>query len=138
MRIAVKYAMDDVQVAIAQLIPLQPQLDLGTAIFRLAFVAEFQSHFTRDVAIKVFTHASSIDHHPTADHLGPLMPYPAFVAIMMRYREGLRNQDTSSWSKLGYGSDYWLNQEFGRFGFITPVPEPLKGPEFDWLRQRKY
>ena len=120
MRIAVKYAMDDVQVAIAQFIPSQPQSDFGTAILRLAFVAEFQSHFTQGAAIQVFTQASSISHHPTADHLEPLMPYPAFVALMMRYREGLRHQGTASWTtQLTGKSDRisWLNQEIGRFRF---------------------
>ena len=129
MRIAVKYSMDDVQVAIArviQLIPQQPQQGPGTAILRLAFVAEFPSHFSKDVAIQIFTHASSIDHYPTADHLEPLMPYPAFVALMMQYREAHRNPETAIWKKLTITEryrttpgtqEYWFNQEFGRFGF---------------------
>ena len=127
MRIAVKYSMDDVQAAIAKvvpLIPLQPQQSLGPAILRLAFVAEFPSHFFKNVAIKAFTDASSIDHHPTADHLGPLMPYPAFVALMMQYREGLGNPEKGIW-KIYIGrycsalsaQERWLDEEFGRFGF---------------------
>ena len=116
MRIAVKYAMDDVQVAIAQLIPLLPWLDFGTAILRLAFVAEFQSHFTQDIAIRVFTDASSIDYLPTADHLEPLMPYPAFVALMMGYREGRCCSATPSWQKP-LSRCFRLEQGFERLGF---------------------
>ena len=133
MRIAVKYSMDDVQVAIAgviQTIPSQPLQHLGTAILRLAFVAEFPTHFFPYVAIQVFTHASSIDHYPTADDLEPLMPYPAFVALMIQYREALRNPETAIWKKLRIHSmmhgeyrftiateEYWFKKEFGRFGF---------------------
>lgn len=129
MRIAVKYSMDDVQVAIAraiQLIPLQPTQGPGRAILRLACVAEFPNHFFKDVAIQIFTDASSIHHHPTADDLDPLMPYPAFVALMMEYREGLRNPETATWTKWQIYGHYrsqndlqeaWLNQTFGRFRF---------------------
>ena len=113
--------MDDVQVAITQvvqLLPLQPRLDLGTAILRLAFVAEFKSHFTPNNAIQVFTQACSIDHHPTADHLEPLAPYLAFVSLMMRYREGLRHPETAVWrSRWGSRAQPWLDEEFGRLGF---------------------
>ena len=126
MRIAIKYSMDDIQAAIADVIPLislQPQQGLGTAILRLAFVAEFPSHFSRDVAIQMFTDASSISHHPTVDHLKPLLPHPAFVVLMMQYREGLSNPDTSIWKRQwpsyvpAYAERKWLNQEFGRLGF---------------------
>ncbi len=121
MRIAIKYAMDDVQVAIInviQLPPPQPLRDLGTAISQLAFVAEFSGHFTPAVAIQVFTQASSIGHRPTANHLEPLMRYPAFVALMMQYREGLRNPDTapSPWTRRE-GPSAWLNHEFAGFVF---------------------
>ena len=130
MRIAVKYEMNDVQVAIVkaiQLDPPQPLQDLSTVISRLAFVAEFQSHFTQDLAIKVFTQASPITHYPTADHLKPLLPYPAFIVLVMKYREGLRNKDTALWPK-GYGAENrWLNEELGRFGFIKPVPKARQG-----------
>ncbi len=107
MRIAVKYTMDDIQLAIVKVIELTPPLPppllsyqgfpsqlssgLGTAISRLAFVAEFPSHFTKEVAIRAFTQASSINRRPTANDLGPLVPYLAFLALMMKYREGLRN-----------------------------------------------
>ena len=128
MRIAAKYAMDDVQVAIAKVIQLIPPpppphsypqspLGLSTAILRLAFVAEFPSHFPKSVAIQVFIQASSIDYRPTADQLGPLMPYPAFVALMMQYRELLHNPDTAKYIKQTNGTPPWLNNGFGHFGF---------------------
>ena len=119
MRIAVKYAMEDVQVAITKVIertPIHPLKDLSTEILRLAFVAEFPGHFTRRVAVQVFTQASSIDHHPTANHIEPLMPYPAFVVLMMRYREGLGNKDTAPW-KGWYHPGSWLDTELEHFGF---------------------
>ena len=128
MRIAAKYAMDDVQVAIAKVIqlippppppiyPLPTPLGLGTAILQLAFVAEFPSHFSKAVAIQVFIQASSIAYRPTADQLEPLMPYPAFVALMMQYRELLQNPDTAKNIKQANGNPSWLNNGFGRFGF---------------------
>ena len=123
MRIAVKYSMDDVQVAIAgviQIISPQPPRDLGTAILRLAFVAEFPSHFFQDVAVEVFTHASSIKYQPTAADLRPLMPYPAFVALMMRYREGLSKSNTSR--KCEQTVPSWLHTEFRNFG-LKPNPK---------------
>ena len=124
MRIAVKYSMDDIQAAIAKvipLIPLQPQHDLGKAILRLAFVAEFSNHFFKNEAIQLFTQASSINYQPTVDQLEPLLPYPAFVVLMMEYREGLRNQATSPWNRR-WGAHQpaesnWLGEEFERFGF---------------------
>ncbi len=130
MRIAVKYAMDDVQVAIAkviQLIPPHPPSHpqsytlpaLGTAILRLALVAEFPSHFSKGVAIQVFTQASSIDNvcRPTAHQLEPLMPYPVFVALMMQYREELHNPDAAKRIKQHNGTPPWLDHAFGRFEF---------------------
>ena len=128
MRIAVKYSMDDVQAAIANvihLIPLPPSsLGIGTAILRLAFVAEFQNHFFQDVAIEVFTEASSIVYQPTADHIARLMPYPDFVALMMEYREGLRNPETAPWRKQWISEDNWLVEQFRRFGFKFEEPSP--------------
>jgi hypothetical protein len=104
MRIAVKYSMDDIQVAIVKVIQLfsrVPLQNLKTAILLLAFVAEFPSYFTNDFAIKVFTDASSIQYRPTADDLEPLMAYPAFVALMMKYREGLSTSMVAIWSEFG-------------------------------------
>ena len=128
MRIAVKYSMDDIQTAIADvipLIPLQPQHDLGKAILRLAFVAEFPSHFFTNDAIKIFTDASPINHHPTAGHLKPLLPHPEFLALMMQYREALSSPETAIWRKQVNVNGFlqnstqqkWFNEEFGRFGF---------------------
>ena len=146
MRIAVKYSMDDIQAAIAKfipLIPLQPQRGPGTAISRLAFVVEFPSHFFDDDAIQMFTDASSINHRPTADHLEPLMPFPAFVVLMMEYREGLRNPKTASWQYLVYtwGSQdtalqEWLNSKFGGYGFKQKYIKPQFPSALDRLARR--
>ena len=136
MRIAVKYAMDDIQVAIAKVIeltPPHPPQGLSTAILRLAFVAEFQSHFTRGVAVQVFTQASSIDHRPTADHLEPLMPFPAFVALMMQYREGLRDKNTAPWNGRRGDCNSWLDQELGHFGFKGSSLRVQRPSDWRWI-----
>jgi hypothetical protein len=127
MRIAVKYSMNDVQVAIAKAVGSNLLPGLHTRIARLAFVAEFPSHFSKDFAIKVFTDASIIDSHPTVDDLEPLIAYPAFIALMMQYREGLCNSDKAIWKKTlvrtfsrqmePMNERMWLNVQFGSFGF---------------------
>src|SRR5258706_3370960 len=125
MRIADMYSMDDIQVAIAKIvhtIPPGPPQDLDTAILRLAFVAEFPKHFTKSVAIKVFTQASLIHYRPTAYHIMLLIPHPAFVALMMLYREGIRDPDTASRTQK-HGPGSWLDREFDRFAFKDSSPK---------------
>jgi hypothetical protein len=122
MRIAVKYLMDDVQVAITKVIriPPQPRQNLHTEISLLAFVAEFPSYFSKGFAIQVFTKASSISLHPTANDLGPLIAHPAFLALMMQYREGLGNPDGAIWKGPCCPmrrQKEWLDDQFKLFGF---------------------
>ena len=130
MRIAVKYSMDDVLVAIPKVIqmPQQPRQDLCTEILRLAFVAEFPSYFSKDLAIRMFIQACSTRLHPTANDLGPLMAHPAFVALMMQYREGLANPDGTIWPGSSFKTDIWgvprlmtaemwLDEQFEAFAF---------------------
>src|SRR5260370_16762930 len=98
MHIAGKYSMDDVQFAIVHVIKtLSSGQGIGKAIARLAFTAEFPSHFTFAFARHLFTEAYSLDYHPTANDLAPLIIHPAFVALMMQYREGLGNPDNAIW-----------------------------------------
>jgi len=120
MRIAVKYSMDDIQVAITKVILIPPKL--RTEISRLAFVAEFPSHFSKESAIKVFIDASSITYDLTADDIEPLMVHPDFVVLMMQYREGCAKPDKSMWEKSSYpwrtmDAQMWLSQQFTPFGF---------------------
>jgi len=133
MRIAVKYAMDDVQVAIVQvaIARVTQKPPDGEAIARLAFIAEFPSHIYQNVAIQVFTDACSIDFSPTADDLKPLMAFPPFVARLMQYREAHSNPDRSRPNMATYltvrGRDgrvenrlvakEWLDTQFESFGF---------------------
>ena len=128
MRIAIKYSMDDVQLAIARVIqPISPRPPcIGRAIGQLAFIAEFPSHISNGIATQVFTEASSIDFYPTADELKPLMAFPAFVALMVKYREGLKNPVKAIWQEDGYWDEgylvemdesTWLNTQFETFGF---------------------
>jgi len=126
MRIAVKYSMDDIQVAITKVILIPPKL--RTEISRLAFVAEFPSQFSKELAIKVFIDASSITYDLTADDVQPLMVHPDFIGLMMQYREGRAKPDRAIWERsyycepLGGGmramdAQMWLNQQFTSFGF---------------------
>ena len=104
MRIAIKYAMDDIQDAITKAIqiPREPQHALRTTISRLAFVAEFSSYFSEDFAFKVFVNASPTYCHPTANDLGPLMAHPSWVSLMMEFREV---------------TGQWLSKKFESFEF---------------------
>ena len=127
MRIAVKYSMDDVQVAITKVIqiPPQPQPSLRTAISRLAFVAEFPSYFSQAFAIQTFRNASAIQYRPAADDIKPLMAHPAFVVLMMEYREGLINPSKPPWATydpylgryVSTNCDQWLDKQFSSLGF---------------------
>src|SRR5260221_13796646 len=68
MRIAAKYSMDDVQTAIVHVIKsLSSEQGIGEAIARLAFIAEFPSHFTISFATQGFTRACSLGYYPTAN-----------------------------------------------------------------------
>jgi hypothetical protein len=120
MRIATKYSMSDVQVAITKVIqiPPKPRRDLRTEISLLAFVAEFPSYFAKSIAIQVFINASSINFHPTADDVMLLMAYPAFLVLMMQHREGLRDPAQAIWKPYPYGNvQTWLDKKFESFGF---------------------
>jgi len=124
--------MDDVQVAITKVIqiPPQPQPGLRTEILRLAFVAEFPSYFSKDFAIQTFRNASAIQYRPAADDIKPLMAHPAFVVLMMGYREGLANPNKAPWTRhYNYDSEneneyeytandqLWLREQFSSLGF---------------------
>jgi len=135
MRIAVKYSMDDIQVAITKVILIPPKL--RTEISRLAFVAEFPSHFPKELANIVFIEASSIKYDLTANDIKPLMAHPNFVVLMMQYREGCGNPDGAIWKKSHYqtyrggpmmamDAQRWLNEQFTSFGFKPPMPMGLK------------
>jgi len=128
MRIAVTYNMEDVQVAIVQVVAVQVEIARviqkppnGETIAQLAFIAEFQDHISKGVAIQVIADASSIDFHPTADDLKPLMAFPAFVAFLMQYREGLGNPGKAIWkettNRTVHGKMGWLMTQFESLGF---------------------
>ena len=126
MRIAIKWSMDDIQLAITKAIQIRPR-PLRTEILRLAFVAEFQSYFSQDFAIEIFTNACSLKYHPTANDLRPLMAHPAFVVLLIQYREGRGNYDAAIWNVRRCGKDgrpvqrmdaeTWLTEQFTSFRF---------------------
>ena len=117
MRIAVKYAMDDVQAAILHVIKCD-FAEIGSkpkAIAPLAFMAEFPDNFPGPLPIQLFRQVCSIEYHPTADDLRPLMAHPALVALVMQCREGFSNPSKAIWS----GSTFqdWLKGQFKSLGF---------------------
>jgi hypothetical protein len=135
---AIKYSMDDVQAAIVIVIrSILPGPRIGKAIARLAFIAEFPDKFSSSIADQVFTEACSVEFHPTADDLKPLMARPDLVALMMQYREGLSNPDKAIWKESKSESNppsasmsiwprlsrlpeqRWVNEQLGSLGF-TP------------------
>jgi len=70
----------------------------------------------------MFINASSLEYHPTADDLRPLMHHPALVVLLIQYREGLGNRRGAIWNvgKANWGvtdSKVWLNEQFTSFGF---------------------
>jgi len=126
MRIAVKYSMDDIQVAITKAILLPPTR--RTEISRLAFVAEFPSYFFKESAIQVFIDASSIEYHLTDNDIQPLMAHPAYVVLLMHHREGCGNPAGAIWKECYYHMEgdgnrramnarMWLDKQFTSFGF---------------------
>ena len=124
MRMATKYSMDDVQGAITKVIQSisPPRLTFGIdkAIERLAFIAEFPSHFSRDDAVHAFIRACPTSVYPTTHDLKPLRNHLDFVVLMMQYREGLRNPSQAQWMLMGVITRdvmAWLNSEFEALGF---------------------
>ena len=120
MRIAIKYSMDDVQSAIVHAInfDLADTRSKAKPIARFAFMAEFPDNFSRSFPIQLFLQVCSIEYHPTADDLRPLMAHPALVALVMQCREGLNNPSKAIWS--GSSSRRmveWLGEQFKRLGF---------------------
>lgn len=98
MRVATKYSMDDVQVAITNVIQrMHAGRGITKAIALLALVAEFPDSLPGNFAIQMFINACSITQHPTADDLKPLFAFPGFLAIMMQYREGRANPNNAKW-----------------------------------------
>lgn len=131
MRIAVKYSMDDILNAVITVISFD-SFRTGSkevrAIARLASMAEFPNHFSRDTVVRAFIDACSIKFHPTAHDLEPLMAHPAFVALMMQYREGLGNSERAIWERNAHwsardgqpifmGPQTWVNEQFRSLGF---------------------
>jgi len=93
MRVASKYGMEDIQIAITRVITHLPSPGIGQAIGRLAFMAEFPSHFSLSLAGDVFLQVCSLSSTPTVDDMKPLMAYPVLVTAMIKSREGtLRSQ----------------------------------------------
>ena len=113
MRIAIKYSMDDIQVAIARAIEFisPPPLGIGKAIGRLAFIAEFPGHISKGTTIQVFNEAGLIYFKPTAGDLKPLMAFPTVVALLMQYREEPSNPDRST------PQPTMLDRQFESLGF---------------------
>ena len=113
MRVAIKYSMDDIQNAIVHAIKFDlsgPRSSKAQAIARLTFMTEFPDHFSGYFARELFTEVCSIDYHPTGLDLRPLMAYPALVALMMQYREGLSSKEERY-------THYWLNEKIESLGF---------------------
>ena len=100
MRIAAKYAMDDVQHAIVRvIISLPSDSGMGKTIARLAFIAEFSGHFYKPFFKEVFIQACSTVHRPSGPDLTPLMAFPNLVALMMQYREGIIQPNQAVWNE---------------------------------------
>jgi hypothetical protein len=100
MRIAVKYSMEDVQMAIVRAIrSLSTKADISKAIAQLAFIAEFHGHFSKAFVKIVFVQACSTVHPPSGDDLKPLVAHPNFVALMMQYREGVIQPNQAIWNE---------------------------------------
>ena len=96
MHIAIKWSMDDVQVAIIKVIQT-PQRPLSTQFERLAFVAEFPSYFSKALAMELFVNASSIKHLPTLNDILLFTGHTAILVLLMQYREGLGKPGGAPW-----------------------------------------
>jgi len=130
MRIAVKYSMDDILNVIVTVISFdsfRTGSSEARAIVRLASMAEFPHLFSRDTVVQAFIDTCSIRFHPINYNLGPLMAYPAFVVLMMQYREGLGNPEQALWERAACWRDdgepllmtprMWLNEQVELLGF---------------------
>lgn len=140
MRAAVKYTMEDIQMAITRVITHFPSPGIDQAIGRLAFMAEFPAKFSVSLAGDVFLQACSLSSTPSANDLKPLMTHPALVAAMIKNRESkLRNQlqqssravETLQQENWGY---YAVPETVPR----SPSPSPPMVPEprtEGWLQE---
>jgi len=117
MHIAIKYSMNDVQDAITKVIQTPPRPP-GTEFPRLAFAAEFPSHFSKALAIQLFINASSITYFPTVNDVPPFAAHTAILALLMQYREGFGNSDVAPWDQYRSCSRQdWLSKKFESLGF---------------------
>ena len=134
MRITSKYNMEDIEMAITRIITNMTSLGIGQAIERLAFMAEFSTHFSVSLAGDVFLHACPLSSTPSGNDLKPLMARPGLIAAMIKNRESmLRSQlETElrpispqglSWDPPvsprppGPQLEAWLLEELDSFGF---------------------
>jgi hypothetical protein len=116
MHMAIKYSMDDVRNAIVRTVMTSPLTTMSTRIGRLAFMAEFPDRFPGSTPTNLFIEVCSLDYHPTAGDLGPLMAHPGVVALMMQFREVLGNPGRAIWKGCWEGRD-WVKDRFKSLGF---------------------
>lgn len=123
MRIAIKYSMDDVRDAIVEAIIKAIRFGIGGSeakrIEQLAFMGDFPDHVPGYVAVYLFLEVCSIEYHPTADELRPLMAHPALVALVMQCREGLSDQSLAIWNnrESSWSMETWLKEQLESLGF---------------------
>jgi hypothetical protein len=140
MRIASRYGMDDIKVAITRVITHMSSPGIGQAAGRLAFMAEFPAHFSLSLAGDVFLQACPLSSTPSADDLKPLMAYPVLVAAMIKYRERtLRNQLQPPVQLPVVVSSaprpYWTNDESPPPRTPIPLPSAPASRIEGWLQE---
>ena len=125
MRVAAKYAMDDVQRAIVRVINSSPS---ASEIAQLAFIAEFPGHFHKSTFKKLFVQACSTDRRPSGHDLQPLMAFPHLVALMMQYREGIIQPNQAIWNERASLPSPRGFSGFGAPAAALPATSMFAGP----------
>ena len=130
MRVAARYSMEDIKIAIPRVISKLPSPGIGQAVWRLAFMAEFPAYFSVSLAGGVLLQSCSLSSTPSSDDLKPLMGYPALIAAIIRKRETMlkiqmqpqKYQPQQSWNwdeprAPTPGIEGWLQEVLESLGF---------------------
>ena len=128
MRVAARFSMEDIKIAIPRVISKLPSPEVGQAVWRLAFMAEFPAYFSVSLAGGVLLQSCSLSSTPSSDDLKPLMGYPALIAAIIRKREAMLKKQMQS-QKHQY-QQYWDGDEpyvpaSGIEGWLQVVLESL-------------
>lgn len=121
MRVAIKYSMEDIKIAITRVIEKLPSPETSQAIRLLALMVEFPAHFSVSLAGVMLHQVCSPSSTPSADDLKPLMVYPALATAIIINRDSMLKTylrpDFYKPPVPAPGTKEWSQKELKSFGF---------------------